>query len=275
MCWRVVRITGNNSIKLILANYNPNNVENPCQSNQDESSRAFARYSGNTYLTAYNQSAKDNKHFGFMFGGAVSDASTSRAQATTNQTSSTIKTNLETWYVNKLQAYSSYLDDSIWCNDRQLQSEVGGEATGTGFGNSVTKYAGCYRVYTSKTPSLKCGLKNDRFTVSDTSLGNGALTYPIGLLTVDELAFAGAIQPFSNTSYYLYKNASSDFWSLLTPNTYYADNYAKIFRAYKSGYIDFYIVDSYSLGGLRPAITLKSTTKVAGSGIASNPYIIA
>jgi hypothetical protein len=50
MCWRIVRVTGDGSIKLALYNYNPNSsVTNPCDTSQDGTSYAFARYTVTTY----------------------------------------------------------------------------------------------------------------------------------------------------------------------------------------------------------------------------------
>ncbi len=132
MCWRVVRVIGDGSIKLTLYNYNPNAVGNPCDSSQDGGTNAFARYSGTTYITAFNTQYNDAKYVGYMYGGLSGVASTSRAQATTNETNSTIKTNLDTWYTAKLSSQASKIADIIYCNDRQLRSEVGGAATGTG-----------------------------------------------------------------------------------------------------------------------------------------------
>ena len=62
-----------------------------------------------------------------------------------------------------------------------------------------------------KSPSLECSAK-DSFTVSPNN-GNGKLTYPIALLTGDEVMLAGGTTS-SNSSYYLYY--SSSYW-LMTP----------------------------------------------------------
>ncbi|MFA7121659.1 MAG: hypothetical protein WC277_09265, partial [Bacilli bacterium] len=180
--WKIVRINGDGSIRII---YNGTCPSGTCTINTTGTATQMG-------TSAFNSSYNDNKYVGYMYGGAAGTASTSRAQATTNETSSTVKTYLDTWYSTNIlnTDYEDYISDTLFCNDRQLESEVGGAATGTGFGTSETYYAAQYRLYITKTPSLKCGLKNDRFTVSDTVKGNGALTYPIGLLTPDETAIA-------------------------------------------------------------------------------------
>ena len=205
-----------------------------------------------------------------MYGGAAGTASTSRAQATTNETNSTIKTYLDTWYANNIlnTDYEDYISDTLFCNDRQLQSEVGGSATGTGFGASSTYYAAYYRLYTTKTPSLKCGLKNDRFTVSDTVKGNGALTYPIGLLTPDETAIAGMALYESNYTNYLYTN---QYWWTSGPG-FWSGGGAGAWRVNSGGTLnDGYV---HSGDGVRGVINLKPDTKIVGIGTTSDPYIV-
>ena len=66
----------------------------------------------------------------------------------------------------------------------------------TGYGTYNRIYGGNAELYAS--PSLICpndnnGGKLSKFTVDDTTNGNGNLTYKIGLLTADEIAFAGSI----------------------------------------------------------------------------------
>ncbi len=207
MCWRIVRIVGDGSIKLVLYNYNPNSVSNPCDTSQDEPSAGFARYSGTTHTSAFNTYGDDAKTLGYMYSPSGTTTSTSRAQATTNSVSSTIKTNLDAWYTNKLNSYSGNISDTLWCNDRQTAKELGYndgyQDTGLGYGANKTYYAAEYRLSITKTPTLKCGQKNDRFTVSDTVIGNGNLSNPVGLLTADEIAYAGGVYGNYNIGYYL------------------------------------------------------------------------
>ena len=61
-CWRIVRITGDGSIKLVLHNDNISNVSNPCTASNNSKTAAFARYSENSYKTAFNSSYDDNAY---------------------------------------------------------------------------------------------------------------------------------------------------------------------------------------------------------------------
>ena len=267
-CWRIVRIGGDGSVKLILHNDNTSKVANPCNSANNSASAAFARYSGETYKSAFNTNDNDNAYVGFMYGAAgASDYASTHA----NINKSTILKNLETWYKNNLESYESKLADTIWCNDKSTRS---GEL---GYGTNETDYAAFHRLQlSSEQPTLKCpndynGGQLSKFTVSDTVNGNGNLTYKIGLLTADEIAFAGSVFGYYNRSTYLQENTGKDWWWSLSP-TYFNFAGARVWNV-KSGYLD-YVVVSVGSGGLRPVISLISSTSVTGNGTSENPYIV-
>ena len=257
--WKIVRINGDGSIRLI---YNGTCLDNSCTIN---STGADTQIGTSAFNTNYN----DAKYVGYMYGGADGTASISRAGATTNETSSTIKTAIDTWYASNIlnTDYEDYISDTLFCNDRQLQSEVGGAATGTGFGTSETNYATYYRLNTNKTPSLLCGLKNDRFTVSDESIGNGALTYPVGLITADELMLAG--MNTANATNYLYTN---QHWRSLSPYYMSSSGTARVWNVGSPGYLFDSGVNNVS--GVRPVVSIYSETRVTGTGTSSDPYIV-
>ena len=67
-CWRIVRVGGDGSVKLILHNDNTTGVANPCDAANNSASAAFARYSGETYKSAFNTNYNDNAYVGFKYG---------------------------------------------------------------------------------------------------------------------------------------------------------------------------------------------------------------
>lgn len=138
--------------------------------------------------------------------GYVRYGTSSKEVAQTNTNDSTIKTYLDNWYKTNISGTENeqYLADNIFCNDRSFSSSN----SGTGAGVSKTYY-NWYNWYVSKS-NLKCPQQNDAFTVSDTTNGNGALTYPIGLITTDEVVLAGGWSS-SNSGYYLY--SGSWYWA--------------------------------------------------------------
>ena len=266
-CWRIVRISGDGSVKLILHNDNKAGVANPCDAANNSASAAFARYSGTTYTSAFNTNYNDNAYVGFKFGtvGAIDYAST---HANTNN--STILTKLETWYNNNLKTYESVIDDNVWCNDKTNVTDKtydpwGDKPNGLGYGTNVTYYGATQRL-TSKSnsaggtgPSLKC---------------NGELskiTSKVGLITADELAFAGYARGLSNTTTYLQENATDTYWWSLSPGGFGGGN-ASVWFVHGDGGFGSGIVNSP--GAVRLSISLKSTTNVTGNGTSENPYIV-
>ena len=265
-CWRIVRINGDGSVKLVLHNDNTSNASSPCASSNNSTTAAFARYSGSSYTSVFNSNYNDNAYVGFMFGTAGADK---YAATHANTNKSTILTNLETWYTNNLTSYESKLADTIWCNDK---STVSG---GLGYGTNATDYGAYNRLASTKQPTLKCpndnnGGKLSKFTVDDTTNGNGNLTYKIGLLTADEIAFAGSIAYTYNRSTYLQENTGTTWWWSLSP-VGFIGGLAFVWLVY-SGYLGYYDVGDD--GGLRPAISLVSSTNVTGNGTSDNPYVV-
>ena len=265
-CWRIVRIVGDGSVKLVLHNDNTTKVANPCSSANNSNNAAFARYSGTTYNSAFNSSYNDNAYVGFMYG-ATGASDYASAHANTNK--STILNNLESWYKNNLESYENKLADTIWCNNK---STLNGEF---GYGKNETDYAAYNRIYYTGQPTLKCpndnnGGKLSKYTVDDTKNGNGNLTYKIGLLTANEIVFAGFIDDSDNRSTYLQENAGASGWWSLSPGGFNGGG-ALVWG------VGFGELSAYSIrhsAGLHPAISLISSTSVTGNGTSDNPYII-
>ena len=268
-CWRIVRVGGDGSVKLILHNDNTTGAANPCDAANNSASAAFARYSGETYKSAFNTNYNDNAYVGFKYG-TVGAGDYALTHANTNK--STILTNLEAWYEkNNLKNYEKVIADTVWCNDKTNVTDTSYDPwsitpNGLGYAKNVTYYGATQRlVGTSGSaggtgPSLKC---------------NGELSKinsKVGLITADELALAGYAYNISNTTTYLQENATDTYWWSLSPNGFNGD-YANVWGVYGSfGGFGYSIVDFTD--GVRPSISLKSTTNVTGEGTSSTPYII-
>ena len=264
-CWRIVRVGGDGSVKLILHNDNTAGAANPCDAANNSASAAFARYSGETYKSAFNSSYNDNAYVGFKYG-TPSSSTYEATHANTNK--STILTNLETWYNNNLKTYADAIADTVWCNDKTNVTDTTYDPwsitpNGLGYAKNVTYYGATQRlVGTSGTgPSLKC---------------NGELskiTSKVGLITADELALAGYAYGSGNITTYLQENATDSRWWSLSPGRF-GSSYAYVWYVGGSnGYFD-YFNDVFNTYGVRPSISLKSTTNVTGEGTSSSPYII-
>ena len=267
-CWRIVRVGGDGSVKLILHNDNTAGAVNPCDAANNSANAAFARYSGTTYKSAFNTNYNDNAYVGFKYG-TVGASGYASAHANTNN--STILTNLETWYTNNLKTYESVIDNSVWCNDKTNVTDTSYDPwsitpNGLGYAKNVTYYGATQRlVGTSGSaggtgPSLKC---------------NGELskiTSKVGLITADELALAGYAYAKNNTTTYLQENATDTYWWSLSPGGFYGGG-ARVWGGGGGGG-GFVYSDVDFTDGVRPSISLKSTTNITGEGTSSTPYII-
>ena len=169
---------------------------------------------------------EDNAYVGYMYG--TTDAS-SYEETHRNTNSSTIKQVVDSWYESVFlnTAYEQYLADEIFCNDRSFSSDN----TGTGIGSSDTLYRWYGDVNGSKVSharNFKCFYQNDRFTVDDERIGNGDLTYPVALITADEVALAGGKINLKNENFYLQSNY--DFYTI-TPFDFGANSiYSFVYR---------------------------------------------
>ena len=135
-------------------------------------------------------------------------------------------------------------------------------------GTNTTYYEAYNRLNTNKTPQFACPQSNDLYTTASSNKGNKALDYPIGLITADEVLYAGGVYNEINTSYYLYTGAN--YWTM-SPRR--CGNLADGWYVTPVGYVTYNLLGgSY---GARPVINLKSGIEVTGGdGTIGNEYII-
>ncbi len=201
----------------------------------------------------------------------VTYGTTSKEKAQTNTNSSDIKTYIDTWYENNIKGTTNekYIVDNIFCNDRSLSSNTPSGYSNKGYGAEITSYRWYHFANNSNNNKmmLTCPQKNDSFTVNDTSKGNGALTYGIGLVTIDEVVLGGGWSS-DNFNYYLYTGQT--YWASSPYN--FRGNSA--FVRYVSSYGDMKNLGTlvYNTNGVRPVISLSSEILGQGDGTMSNPY---
>ncbi|MDO4375936.1 MAG: hypothetical protein Q4C33_02020 [bacterium] len=274
-CWRIVRIAGNNSVKLILHNDNTSGATNPCSAANHSEDAAFAHYRGTTYNSYFNYAHNDNAYVGFMYGEAgASDYESTHA----NINKSDILTNLETWYANSLNSYDSKIADTVWCADKSVTTEKAYYSSGTtvsldrlGYGTNETYY-GSYERLRNKSPYAYSGGTGPSLKCSNAL---SKITGKIGLISADELAFAGyATYDVNNVSVYLQENATAEYWWTLTPGYYKGNNFIMWFISGKYGML-WRENGGTTKMGMRPTISLKATVNNSGgSGTSEDPYII-
>jgi len=245
--WRIIRINGDGTIRLIY------------QGTSATSTGTNAQIG----TSAFNSNSNDNMYVGFRY--------TSNDVHGTG-TESTILGQLNTWYTNNLASYESKIDTNAgFCNDREPSTsrEI---INGSGGTETTTTYYGAYIRFipggswgTTQTPTFKCKNSGDLFTKSGSSKGNKSLTNPIGLITADEVLYAGGFGGKSNSSYYLY--TGQNYWTL-SPSNYGAG----VFLVNSNGLLGSHnVTDAF---GVRPVINLKADTTMTGKGTASDPYVV-
>ena len=262
--WRIIRINGDGTIRMIY---------------DGTSAHANGESSTDRRMTtkAYNSSYNDNAYVGYMYG---SSGASTYAEAHANTNDSTIKDYLDSWYETNIEGttYEQYVVDAIYCNDRKIDTNAGSlngytGYTTLGYGTNKTVYAATARVgynITNPSPTLLCEQDNDKFTVSST-LGNGDLTYPIGLITADEVAMAGGLiykddGSASNSNYYLYMG--SYYWTMSPFG--FDGSLACSFGVSGSGYLNNDGV--YGNFGARGVISLSSSAILYGTGTSTDPF---
>ena len=251
--WRIIRINGDGSVRLIYNGTSTSQTGDSTMINTDQ---------------AFNSSYNNNMYVGYMY---------TSGDPHGLSTNSNIKTTLDNWYISNLSDEAEYLDGNAgFCGDRYPSTSSSSSNGSGGTGKTKTYYGAYIRLVNSKNPSFKCTDSQDLYTTPGSSKGNGALKVtpsdndstatPIGLITADEVAFAGGVYGLNNTSYYLYNNAN--YWTL-SPFDY--DSWACVFRVNSSGYLDDNGWVNYAYG-VRPVINLKSAIAITGSGTTSDPF---
>lgn len=259
--WRIIRINGDGTLRLIYAGTEPH------ENGYDDyaiGNTVLSNENGN-YDYVFNDAADDITYVGYMTGTVGTSTYT---EANSNTTDSSIKTVLDTWYRDNLMGYDGFIADTTYCNDRSVPDTYDG-------GNIEYNYV--ERINTL-TPTLKCTNKNDKFTISS-SIGNGKLTYPIGLPTADEIWMSGiSAEPSAITSYIENNTA---FWTM-TPYEYDGNTYMAIYgfgdnsslsntsKSRSNVSVDY----NSNFIGIRPVISIYPSGLSGGSGTMDDPFNI-
>ena len=274
--WRIIRINGDGSIRMIYSGTtDPKN-----ESSVTGSNGVYMTGTGTQIRTIrVNNSYDKAENVGYQYiegqQHGYGECNGTSASCTVNENivyNSTIKQPIDKWYagttLEKDAATKALVSqDQIFCNDRSAGSTQTASWTSTG----ATYYYGAYgRLYSNKKPILTCPEESNKFTSKESSIGNSALTYPVGLITADEVAMAGGVYGSSNSSYYLYTNQG--YWSGSPSDFYGSDSIAFEFVVSSSG--GLYTSDVFITYGVRPVVSLSSKAKLSGNGTYSKPYTV-
>lgn len=272
--WRIIRINGDGTIRMIYAgtSAHPNGYDDSSTRDMDIGD------------STYNDNVDDTAYVGYMYGTA---GASTYAVAHSNTNNSTIKTFIDDWYKINIvdEGFSNYVADAIYCNDRSLvpttdtnvntifSNTLGEDNTGLGYGSNATAYGSFKRNYVEHTPSLKCPNNNDKFTTEN--IGNSKLTYPVALITTDEVSLAGGLtfdletgNYVINQDYYLY---NGNYYWTMTPWAFGGGS-ALVDYVSAGGNLDAAFV--YFANAARAVISLNSNAISLGSGTMTDPFVV-
>ena len=256
--WRIIRINSNGSIRMI---YDGTSAHSNGEISED-------RQCGSSQFNKCDSSK--TMYLGYMY---------TEGEAYGTGTSSIIKTYLDNFYLNNLTNHSSKLDsNSNFCGDRSTLNLLSGVGTGT-----VTTYNKGYLRLEESNPTLVCENINDNYSLINSSSGNKKLSYPVGLLSIDEAMLAGhaggifdGIYNHQKTNSKSYLFTGNNFWTMTpagmyslfgynysTPVTFYMGTYGGIDDGGCSGTL-----------GVRPVINIRSDVTITGSGTMNDPYVV-
>ena len=257
--WRIIRINGDGSIRMIYSGVTP----------PTESTKVIKTTDTSLGNSPFNQKYNSAEYVGYMY--------EIGKQHGTSQ-SSDIKTYLDNWYANytDLNKTGTKITDQIYCNDRTASTtDVAYSTTNyttlTSWNSTGTKYyyGANGRVWNNPvSPDYKCPVASDKFTTT-TAKGNGKLTYPVGLITADEITFAGLPAGESNNSFYLYTGAY--YWAG-SPGVFDVD-FSYVFELRPVGGLFYSRVYNRS-DAARGVVSLSSESKLLGSGTYNDVYVV-
>ena len=251
--WRITRTNADGSIKLLYAGTSPDTT------------------SGYIGMSAFNTTYNDPIYVGYKYG---TTGSLENNRLNTNN--STIKTYIDNWYKNNLTAYTKYLsNDAVYCNDRNLAS---GETYST---TKRFNYASYERLGGDTiAPTYNCTNMSDAFSVNNTS---AKLDYPVGLMSIDELSYAGGEAGTALDAPYAwyYTNVNgesitgSEPFRSFSPSLWggYRSDVLGVVGSGEPGYLlNYGVADSLVV---RPSISLLSCNLISrGDGSPENPYVV-
>ena len=238
--WRVIRINEDGTIRVI---YDGMQAYSNGELSDD-------RQIG---ISAYNFSGDRSEYVGYTYSEGYQRPNKSQSE----EIESTIKGILDAWYIDNLKQYDNFISNGIpsgFCNNRTMANEY----IWSSQPNTVIHYAAFERIYTNVHPTFECNNSNDLYTTK------------IGLITADEIMFAGGRYGVDSSSYYLYTGTS--YWTM-TPGGIDNRNNSRVFSVYENGLLVTDFDTDYQLG-VRPVINLRSDVKITGSGTIEDPYIV-
>ena len=173
-------------------------------------------------------------------------------------TNSQAKTQLENWYQtnigSKLDLARNVASGAYYCEQAKVK-----------YGDSATSGSTTMTTYNKYTPNFKCATDGN---------GKGVVNANVGLLTYDEIVYAGGYYRNNNPSYYL-NNQSINWWTMSSAG--FSDTSAIAWCIDTVGNFNSYNASGAvnNTRSIRPVLVIKSNTQISsGDGTKENPFIV-
>jgi len=169
-------------------------------------------------------------------------------------TNSNAKTTLESWYQtnigSKADLAKNVASGAYYCEQAKVK-----------YSDSWTSGNATMITYTSYTPDFKC---------SSDGNGKGVVSSSVGLLTYDEVVYAGGYYVKDNSNYYLYNSAI--YWCTMSP-VGFSGSTSGIWYIDNNGHISLY--NATGSIKLRAVLNLKADIQISdGDGTKENPFVV-
>ena len=241
MYWKIIRINGDGSLRLIYNGTSTNPVDG-FENGDLTNSYAIG-------VSPYNLNSNDLKYTGYTYD---------------NGTDSFIKKEVDTWYKNTLgsSSYDSKVSSGRFCSDSSgyEYNEIYGDNAFASFNRVLAMITGGVN-----SPTLKCPSTSESY--------GGSYRLKAGLITVDELVLAGEIYGFMGTDTYLESIPDAFYWTM-TP-AFSENERSQVWLAYGGYGLVWQPNDDSTYVDVRPVINVTTDNGfTSGDGTTSNPYII-
>jgi len=283
MCWRIVRIAGDGSVKLILE-------DQYTTCDDDETSETDTiKYTGNWILDPLPDSIKDTGNYGYTKRNVDSDSTSEFIMAYlkpyNDKDISMVKTFYDFQTTGNLKSYTDNLKVGDWC----LANKAYRLTNSSGFYQYLPldtydyypnmRYDSYIRLFgddiNGYQSTLKCnGIILNEF--EDVSGVSSKSPMYVSAITADELVYAGGKVYNTNENFYLlndfYVEEIHCFWSLSPFD--FTEGGDHIFILCPNGFVD----DNtpYGSSAFRPVISLKTGIEIESGGVGTidKPYVI-
>ena len=168
-------------------------------------------------------------------------------------TNSQAKTTLESWYQTNIGSKSGLAKNvasgAYYCEQAKVKEH-----------DSYTSGNATMITYNKYTPDFKC---------SSDGNGKGVVNASVGLLSYDEVVYAGGYYDTTNIFNYLYNNTY--FWTMSPAGFSGSSSY--VWRVNNSG--DINLCNVFNSNAVRPVLNITADTKISdGDGTINSPFVV-